>query len=256
MKISKILGWDAFTRLQQGSTLLVEEKRNGRFVEYGDVLAVRFEQADRSLYGFRFADPETGDVDYFDREGKSLRKSFLKVPFNFNPHITSRFSYYRFHPILKRWRRHLGVDYDAPTGTEVISVASGTVVFAGRKDEYGEMVKIRHRQYSTSYAHLSRIQVRLGQRVKQGDVVGRVGSTGLATGPHLHYQIQDQSGQYLNPAELEFPPDKSVDPRYFDDFRTVRDDLMQRLHPFPANTEHLTRKAKSGSALYSEAERQ
>ena len=250
MKISKILGWDVdFTRLQpqDSITLLVEKKyRDGRFVKYGDILAIRFDQADRSLFGFLFADPETGEEDYFDQKGKSLRKAFLKVPFNFDPRITSGFSYSRYHPVLKRRRPHLGVDYGAPTGTEVISVASGTVVFAGRNGGYGKMVKIRHQQYSTSYAHLSRIQVRRGQRVKQGDAIGRVGSTGLSTGPHLDYRIQDRSGRYLNPAKLRFPPERPVPPEHLDEFRAVRNELTQRLSSFPASAGYFTRKARSG----------
>ena len=249
-KVLDILGWDLdFTQLQpqDSLTLLVEKKyRAGRFVKYGDVLAVRFDQMDRSLFGFLFTDPATGKADYFDEKGNSLRKAFLRVPFKFDPRITSGFSYSRFHPILKRRRPHLGVDYGAPTGTRVISVASGTVVFAGRKGGYGKMVKIGHGLYSTSYAHLSRIQVRRGQRVEQGDVVGRVGSTGLSTGPHLDYRIQDRSGRYLNPAKLKFPPEKPVAPQHLDAFRGVRNDLMQRLSSFPANAEYFTRKAKSG----------
>jgi len=249
-KVLDILGWDLdFTQLQpqDSFTLLVEKKyRAGRFVKYGDVLAVRFDQMDRSLFGILFTDPETGKQDYYDEKGNSLRKAFLRVPFKFDPRITSGFSYSRFHPILKRRRPHLGVDYGAPTGTEVISVASGTVSFAGRKGGYGKMVKIRHGQYSTSYAHLSRIQVRRGQRVEQGDVIGRVGSTGLSTGPHLDYRIQDQTGRYRNPSKLKFPPEKPVAPQHLDAFRGVRNDLLQRLSSFPATAEYFTRKAKTG----------
>ncbi len=250
VKVLDILGWDLdFTQLQpqDSLTLLVEKKyRAGRFVKYGDVLAVRFDQMDRSLFGFLFTDPATGKADYFDEKGNSLRKAFLRVPFKFDPRITSGFSYSRYHPILKRRRPHLGVDYGAPTGTEVLSVAAGTVSFTGRKGGYGKMVRIRHGKYSTSYAHLSRIQVRRGQRVEQGDVIGRVGSTGLSTGPHLDYRIQDRSGRYLNPAKLKFPPEKPVAPQHLDAFRGVRNDLMQRLSSFPANAEYFTRKAKSG----------
>lgn len=249
-KVLDILGWDLdFTQLQpqDSLTLLVEKKyRAGRFVKYGDVLAVRFDQMDRSLFGFLFTDPATGKADYFDEKGNSLRKAFLRVPFKFDPRITSGFSYSRYHPILKRRRPHLGVDYGAPTGTEVLSVAAGTVSFTGRKGGYGKMVRIRHGKFSTSYAHLSRIQVRRGQRVEQGDVIGRVGSTGLSTGPHLDYRIQDRSGRYLNPAKLKFPPEKPVAPQHLDVFRGVRNDLMQRLSSFPANAEYFTRKAKSG----------
>ena len=249
-KVLDILGWDLdFTQLQpqDSFTLLVEKKyRAGRFVKYGDVLAVRFDQMDRSLFGFLFTDPATGKEDYFDEKGNSLRKAFLRVPFKFDPRITSGFSYSRYHPVLKRRRPHLGVDYGAPTGTEVLSVAAGTVSFAGRNGGYGKMVRIRHVKFSTSYAHLSRIQVRRGQRVEQGDIVGRVGSTGLSTGPHLDYRIQDRSGRYLNPAKLKFPPEKPVAPQHLDAFRGARNDLMQRLSLFPANAEYFTRKAKSG----------
>ena len=250
IKVLDILGWDLdFTQLQpqDSITLLVEKKyRAGRFVKYGDVLAIRFDQMDRSLFGFLFPDPVTGKEDYFDEEGNSLRKAFLRVPFKFDPRITSGFSYSRYHPVLKRRRPHLGVDYGAPTGTEVLSVASGTVSFAGRNGGYGKMVKVQHGQYSTSYAHLSRIQVRRGQRVEQGEVIGRVGSTGLSTGPHLDYRIQDRSGRYRNPAKLRFPPEKPVAPQHLDAFRAVRNGLIERLSSFPAYAKYFTRKAKSG----------
>ena len=248
-KLWKVLLWDiSFTEIQPQDSfrLLVEKKYlEDRFVKYGDLQAVRFDHKKKTYFGFLFEDPETGKKDYFDKEGKSVRKAFLKVPFNFDPRITSGFSYSRFHPILKRRRPHLGIDYGAPSGTRVLSAGNGTVVFSGRKGGYGKMVKIRHSQYTTSYAHLSRIHVRRGQKVDQGQVIGRVGSTGLSTGPHLDYRIQNKKGKYLNPSNLSFPPQKPVNPKHFDSFRAIRDALIQRLESIPEHASYLNRNAIS-----------
>jgi len=166
-----------------------------------------------------------------------LRKAFLKVPFNFSPRISSGFSYSRFHPILKRRRAHPAVDFAAPRGTPVLASATGRVVHAGRSGGLGKLVKIRHSNgYTTSYAHLSKILVKSGQMVQQGQRIGKVGSTGLATGPHLDYRIQTKSGKYLNPRKkISWPSDKPIDKKYWSDFVAVRDGFLDELMSIPTS---------------------
>ncbi|MCH8820676.1 MAG: M23 family metallopeptidase, partial [Acidobacteria bacterium] len=140
-------------------------------------------------------------------------------------------------------RPHLGVDYGAPTGTPVLASASGAVIFRGREGGYGLLVKIRHPNgYVTSYAHLSRIDVQRGQKVSQGEQIGRVGATGLATGPHLDYRVQDKSGRFINPQNvLALPSDKPVAKEYVSLFTSVRDEYMQRLDSIPEIAPFLNR---------------
>jgi murein DD-endopeptidase MepM/ murein hydrolase activator NlpD len=143
---------------------------------------------------------DAGKGAYFDLEGRNKRRSFLASPLEFS-RVTSGFAM-RMHPIFKEWRQHKGVDYAAPTGTPARSVGDGTVAFAGRQNGYGNVVEIRHsNERSTVYAHLSRIDVKPGQRVEQGERVGAVGSTGWATGPHLHFEFK-VSGQHQNPMAI------------------------------------------------------
>jgi murein DD-endopeptidase MepM/ murein hydrolase activator NlpD len=157
-------------------------------VRFGRVLAGDFEMERRHLTAFRFAEGQT--PAFYDNEGNSLRRAFLRAPVEFR-RISSNFSRARFHPVLGRTRRHEGTDYAASTGTRVMAAGEGTVIRAGRAGGYGNMVEIRHRNgITTRYAHLSRILTRSGARVGQGQVIGLVGSTGLASGPHLHYEFR------------------------------------------------------------------
>ena len=244
--LHQILQWDVdFTALQPKDAfkLIVEKKYlEGEFVKYGKLSAVQFASGARIFHAFRFENPE-GQVSYYDKEGEAVRKAFLKAPFHFDPRVTSRFSHSRYHPILKTRRPHLGVDYGAPTGTPVLASASGTVSFRGRDGGFGLMVKIRHPNgYVTSYAHLSRIEVKRGQKVGQGDQIGRVGATGLATGPHLDYRVQDTSGRFINPQNvLALPSDKPVQEEYGGLFASVRDQYLQRLNAIPEMTPFLNR---------------
>ncbi len=231
----EVLQWDVdFTALQAGDwfKLIVEKKfRDEEFVKYGRILAVQFNTGGRDIYAFRFANPETGVEKFFDAKGGSVRKAFLKVPFRYHPRISSGFSYSRFHPILKKRRPHLALDYAAPRGTAVLASASGRVVLAGWNGGFGKHVKIRHANgYTTGYAHLSRILVKVGQNVEQGQTIGRVGSTGLATAAHLDYRIQDRRGRYLNPRKrIQWPSDKPLDERYWSEFVAVRDVYLEHL---------------------------
>jgi murein DD-endopeptidase MepM/ murein hydrolase activator NlpD len=174
------------------------ETREGVLTGYGAILAAEFVNSGRQLRAVRFT-PDGGKPGYYDERGRSLKRFFLKSPLKFEPRITSRFSNARRHPILDYTRAHHGVDYHAPAGAPVISVAPGVVTMAGWTSGGGRTVRVRHPNgYETEYLHLSAIAVRAGQRVDQGDVVGKVGATGLATGPHLHYGLR-KNGVYANP---------------------------------------------------------
>jgi murein DD-endopeptidase MepM/ murein hydrolase activator NlpD len=165
----------------------------------GRVLAAEFVNNGQSHSAIWFP-TEAGKGAYFDREGRNKRRSFLASPLEFS-RVTSGFAM-RLHPILNQWRQHKGVDYGAPTGTPARTVGDGTVAFAGRQNGYGNVVEIRHSlDRTTVYAHLSRIDVKLGQRVEQGEKIGAVGATGWATGPHLHFEFK-VAGQHQDPMEI------------------------------------------------------
>lgn len=168
--------------------------------------------------------------EYFDLEGNSLRKAFLKAPLDFF-RITSRFSNARFHPILKRYRAHHGVDYAAPVGTPVKSIGAGTVIAKGYMGGGGNTLKVKHNSvYTTSYMHLSRYAkgIQVGSRVEQGQVIGYVGSTGLSTGPHLDFRVY-KNGQAINPLQMEAPPSLPVKPELRDSFQVVKQKVLAEL---------------------------
>lgn len=171
--------------------------------------------------------------EYFDLEGNSLRKAFLKAPLDFF-RITSRFTNARFHPILKRYRAHHGVDYAAPTGTPVKSIGAGTVIAKGYEDGGGNFLKIQHNSvYTTTYMHLSRFEkgIQSGSHVQQGQVVGYVGSTGLSTGPHLDFRVH-KNGQPINPLDMEAPPSLPIKPELKDSFAVIRKQVLAELDSF------------------------
>jgi len=182
--------------------------RNGEFAGYGEVKAAILENAGRRLVAIRMNDAE-GKPAWYDEQGRSLRRQFLQSPLPFDPRVTSRFSFRRLHPVKGTYRAHLGVDYGAAYGTAVNTVASGVVEFAGTSGDAGRMVRIRHSGgYHTAYLHLSSFGpgIRPGARVEQGQLIGRVGATGSATGPHLDYRIM-KDGVYVNPlTELKKMP--------------------------------------------------
>jgi murein DD-endopeptidase MepM/ murein hydrolase activator NlpD len=182
--------------------------RNGQFAGYGQVRAAVLDNDGRRIEAFLFPDTD-GRAAYYDETGRSLKRQFLKSPLPFDPRVTSRFSNNRFHPVLGIYRPHLGVDYGAAYGTRVNAVADGVVDFVGTNGEAGRMVRLKHAGgYQTAYLHLSAFApgLRKGARVSQGDPIGRVGSSGLATGPHLDYRIL-KNGKYVDPiAELKKMP--------------------------------------------------
>ncbi len=223
---------DFHTDVQKGDSfrVLVQKRYlDGRFAKYGDILAASFTNQRKEILGFRFED-ENGRPAYYGPDGKALKKSFLKSPLKYAPlRVTSRFSLARYHPILKIVRPHLGVDYAAPAGSPVQAVAAGVVRKAGREGASGNMVRIRHAGgYETMYLHLSRIRVKSGARVSQGDIIGYVGSSGLSTGPHLDFRVW-RYGKPVNPAKIIFPPGRPVPPAVFSRFAAVRDSLMAQL---------------------------
>ncbi len=210
LALADLLAWDIDfnTELRTGDTFrLIFEKnfREGEFAGYGDILAAEFRCQGRLYEAYRFVYPDTGQSDHFDAEGRSTRKEFLRAPIPFAP-ITSRFSASRLHPIFKVYRAHYGVDYGAPVGTAVQATADGVVTAAGWNGGAGQMIRLRHaNSYETMYFHLSRILVNVGDRVKMGQTIGRVGSTGESTGPHLDYRIL-QGGTFIDPLGKRFDP--------------------------------------------------
>jgi murein DD-endopeptidase MepM/ murein hydrolase activator NlpD len=213
--------------LQPGDSfrVLVERHtREGKLSGYGAILAAEFVNDHRRLKAIRFT-PEGGSPGYYDEHGRSLKRFFLKSPLKFEPRITSRFSSSRKHPILGYARAHNGVDYYAPAGAPVGSVAPGVVTLAGWTNGGGRTVKVRHPNgYETEYLHLSAISVRAGARIGQGDLVGRVGKTGLATGVHLHYGLK-RTGRYVNPVieHRNMPPGEPVAASLMNVFTSERD---------------------------------
>ncbi|GBE39079.1 MAG TPA: M23 family metallopeptidase [Nitrospirae bacterium] len=233
LELSDIYAWDIdfLTDIRNGDTvkIMVEELWSGEvFRGFGNILAAEFLNNGQMHYAFRFE--HDGYADYYDDNGRSLRKTLLKSPLKFT-HISSHFSRKRFHPILRIYRPHLGVDYAAPAGTPVSAAGGGTVLFAGYKGQNGKMVKIRHSGgFETYYGHLSRIpkRVRKGRKISQGDIIGYVGSTGLATGPHLDYRIR-QNGKFVNPLKIRLPRGKAVPKSLMAEFKKVISDMETRL---------------------------
>ncbi len=209
MEIAKIFKWDIDFALDLRSgdhfsvvyeQMLAEDRKVGT----GDVLAASFTTGGRTYQAIRFTHDD-GSVAYYTPDGKALRKAFLRTPVEFT-RISSPFNLRRRHPVLNTIRAHKGVDYAAPHGTPVTAAGDGKVVFRGRKGGYGNVVIVDHgSQYSTLYAHLSRFApgLQIGERVKQGELIGAVGSTGLATGPHLHYEFR-VNGQHRDPLKITF----------------------------------------------------
>lgn len=230
--LSEVYQWrlDFYRDVHAGDAyrMLVErEVRPDGSVRGVRVLAAEFRNRDRVLAAIRFQ-PVADKPNYYDENGESVRRAFLLAPLDFR-RVTSGFSSRRFHPVLRRYRAHLGTDYGAPNGTPVRATGDGTVTRAGWWGGYGRAIEIRHANgYSTRYAHLSRISVRRGQRVGQGEMIGRVGATGLATAAHLHYEFL-QRGKHRNPTRLKLPPAEPVATEYRSAFDVQRDQLLARL---------------------------
>ncbi len=209
-ELTRVFGWEIdFARnLRQGDhfrVLYQEIYRDGHKVRDGTLLAAEFVNQGKSYRAIRFEDAN-GEIDFYTPEGRSVRRAFLRSPVEFT-RISSRFSRRRFHPIKKEWREHTGVDYAAPKGTPIRATGDGRVSFQGRKGGYGRMVVLRHNsRYTTAYAHMSAFADSLqpGKAVEQGETIGYVGESGLATGPHVHYEFRVK-GEHRNPLTVELP---------------------------------------------------
>lgn len=238
-KFVDIFAWQVdFQHLQKGDQFKLIYEENwveDKPVGIGRILGVYFEHSGHGYYAFPF--DQGNGVDYFDEEGNSLRKALLKFPIEFT-RISSRYSKNRFHPVVKVFRPHLGTDFAAPTGTPIRAVGDGIIEEAQYKSNNGNYVKIRHNGiYTTGYLHMSKIAsgIRPGTRVRQGQTIGYVGSTGLATGPHLCYRFW-KNGIQVDALKVELPPSQPVLPDQFPAFELIKDDLIKRLQliPFPA----------------------
>jgi murein DD-endopeptidase MepM/ murein hydrolase activator NlpD len=211
MDTADVFAWDIdfLVDIRPGDTFQVifeQNYRNGTCIGHGKVLASRFMNQNRLFTAFYFTDRK-GRSSFYDEKGKSLMKTFLKSPLRFR-RISSYFSKRRYHPILKIYRPHYGIDYAAPIGTPVESIGDGRITFIGKKGGYGRYIKVRHNHiYESAYGHLRRFAKGLtkGSEVKQGDVIGFVGSSGLATGPHLDFSVK-KNGRYIDPLTIESPP--------------------------------------------------
>jgi murein DD-endopeptidase MepM/ murein hydrolase activator NlpD len=186
-------------------------------------------------FGILYQNPEA-HRDYFDLKGKSLRKTLLKSPLSYR-RISSKYSKSRLHPILKIRRPHYGVDYTARTGTPVVAAGDGRVIYKGWKRDYGKTVIIRHAlEYQTYYGHLSRFAKKLskGTWVKQGQVIGYVGSTGLSTGPHLDYRVK-KGGKHIDPLKMVPPSVAPVQQKFMQDYLQVRDEMLLKMQSMAGN---------------------
>jgi len=206
LDLSDIFAWDIdfTTDLREGDTFKVIVEglyAGGSFRKFGSILSAEFINEGRTYLAYRYE--VNGSAEYYDPSGRPMRRAFLKAPLNFR-RISSSYTGRRRHPVLKVYRPHRGIDYAAAAGTPVSALGDGVAVFAGRRGGYGNLVVIRHRNgYSTCYGHLSRIVkgISKGRKVAQGDVIGYVGSTGLATGPHLHFEMR-VAGRPVNPLKI------------------------------------------------------
>jgi murein DD-endopeptidase MepM/ murein hydrolase activator NlpD len=226
---------DFNSELQPGDTFRAAFEqivRENGTVAYGAIHAAEFVNDGRRLRAFRFSLPD-GTHGFYDENGRSLKRFFLKSPLKFEPRITSGFSYSRLHPVLNVRRAHLGVDYAAPVGAPVVAVSNGVVTQAGFAGDAGRLVAIRHASgYESLYMHLSAILVRSGQRVSQGETIAKVGSSGLATGPHLDYRLR-KDGAYVNPVleHRRMPPGEPIPAGLMAAFMAERDKALALLRP-------------------------
>lgn len=233
VKLSEIYAWTIdFHHLQKGDGFqAIFEKKfvGGKSIGIGKIIAANFIHKEKSFYAFYFEQDDRGS--YFDEQANSLEKAFLKAPIKFS-RITSGYSTRRFHPILKKYKPHFGIDYAAKTGTPIMSTGDGVVVKTGYDSKNGRYVKIRHNSiYTTQYLHMSRIArgIKRRTKVKQGDIIGYVGSTGLATGPHLCYRFW-KNGRQVNPSKEDIPSVEPVKKAHLQQFNQQIANLEQQLN--------------------------
>ena len=234
MELANIFGWDIDFALEiragdQFRVIYEEHRLDGEKLRDGPILAAEFTNRGTTYRAIRYED-SNGEVGYFDVDGQSKRRAFIRTPIRF-ARVSSGFTTKRWHPVLQKWRSHKGVDYAAPTGTPVKATGDGKVVFRGTKGGYGKTVILEHAgKYTTLYAHLSKYSARAksGQRVKQGQVIGYVGMTGLATGPHLHYEFR-VGGQHRDPLKVNLPKSLALPGKELERFRSAAQPLLAML---------------------------
>jgi murein DD-endopeptidase MepM/ murein hydrolase activator NlpD len=234
LELAEIFGWDIdfVLDIQRGDSFIVtyeELLQDGEHVRDGAVLAAAFVNQGREYRAVRYVDPN-GVARYYSPDGLSLRRAFLRAPLQFT-RVSSRFNPSRRHPVLNRIRAHKGVDYAAPTGTPVRAAGDGRVRFVGRRGGYGNVIELAHTNgIATVYGHLSRFakSARNGSRVSQGEVIGYVGSSGLATGPHLHYEYRVH-GVHKNPQTVALPDAAPIETAWRDDFTAQSQPLLATL---------------------------
>jgi murein DD-endopeptidase MepM/ murein hydrolase activator NlpD len=234
INLADIFAWDIdfILDIREGDTFqaVVEKRfREGEPAGYGRILAAEFVNRGTSYRAILFQDGDRRP-EYFDAQGKSLRKAFLRAPLEFT-RISSGFSMRRFHPVTKTWRAHPAIDYAAPVGTPIMTVGDGTIVNIGYTNANGNYIRIRHSNgYETTYLHMSRFAkgMKQGRRVKQGEVIGYVGATGLATGPHLCFRMT-RNGEPVNPQRIRPPAAPSISASNMDAFRASAAPLLNRL---------------------------
>jgi murein DD-endopeptidase MepM/ murein hydrolase activator NlpD len=233
-KLTKVYAWSIdFFKLKKGDKFgitFTERYIDDTIYDGVDSLkAAFFEYKGKLIYAFPFEQNQnSGKVDYYDEEGKALKNFFLKAPLKF-VNITSRFSKNRFHPVQLTWKAHKGTDYAAPTGTPIMTTASGIVEQTGFTAGNGNFVKVKHDHiYATQYLHMSKILVRKGQRVTQGSIIGKVGSTGLATGPHVCYRFW-KNGVQVDALQLKLPNSQPMDSKNLPRFKKQIEPLKREL---------------------------
>ena len=234
MELADIFAWDIdfALNIQNGDLITVMYEKllvNGHEIDTGDIIAAEVINQGNTYTAVRYKD-HNGNTNYYSPDGKRMRKAFLRSPVDFT-RISSHFNLKRKHPVLNKIRAHKGVDYAAKTGTPVKSIGDGKIIFRGRKGGYGRVVIVQHgKSNSTLYAHLSSYGKgqRVGDLVKQGNIIGRVGSSGLATGPHLHYEFL-VNGVHRNPLTIRLPNSEPIDYSLLAEFKLQTQPLINQL---------------------------
>lgn len=233
IKLAEIYAWTIdFFKIQKGDAFNVYYENNyieNEYIGIGRILAAEFTHKNQKFYAFYYNENDNYG-EYFDEKGRTLRKAFLKAPLDFY-RISSRFSRNRKHPVTGQWKGHFGTDYAAPKGTPIMTTANGTVQRAGYTRNNGNFVKIRHNgTYTTQYLHMSKIKpgIKKGVYVEQGETIGYVGSTGLATGPHVCYRFW-KNGKQVDPYRQKLPPGDPIKEANKGEYLAIKDSLMQVL---------------------------
>ncbi len=236
VELSNIYAWTIdFYRIQKGDKFkVVYEERvvDGEAIGIGKIKAGIFTHWKEDYYAFSFS--QNKQEDYFDEKGNSLRKAFLKAPLKFS-RISSRYTLNRYHPVQKRNKPHYGTDYAAPKGTPIMAVGDGVIIASSYSKYNGNFVKVKHNgTYTTQYLHMNKRNCKVGQRVRQGDIIGYVGSTGLATGPHVCFRFW-KNGKQVDHLKEKFPPSLPIDKKYKEEYKKEMDLLKKKLDNISAD---------------------